>query len=200
MTTPSQLRLTYAVHSHILASKTSADISRLDRHRGILFFSNSRGLLKEGDMAPDFSAKLTTGEVISLMDYRGKKNVVLFFYPKDFTSGCTEEVCSFRDNYQALQKYDAVLLGVSADDEDSHRAFIKQHGLPFPLVSDTDKSIARAYGTATRFMGLVRGSKRVTYVIDRSGRIQNVIHHEVLIGKHIAGVVFALKRLSNERD
>lgn len=162
---------------------------------GILFFINSWGLLKEGDMAPEFSAKLSTGEIISLMEYRGKKNVVLFFYPKDFTSGCTKEVCSFRDNYQALQKYDAVLLGVSADDEDSHRAFIKQHSLPFPLVSDTDKSIARAYGTATRFMGLVQGSKRVTYVIDRSGRIQNVTHHEVLIGKHIAEVIEALKRL-----
>ena len=120
---------------------------------------------------------------------------MLFFYPKDFTSGCTKEVCSFRDNYQQLLKYDAVLLGVSVDSEDSHLAFIKQHNLPFPLISDTGKSIARDYGTARRFMGLVPGSKRVTYVIDKSGRIRSVIHHEVLIGRHIAGVVEALKNL-----
>ncbi len=163
---------------------------------GILFLFNSRGLLEEGDIAPDFTTTLSTGETISLKDYQGKKNVVLFFYPKDFTSGCTAEVCSFRDNYQELQNYDAVLLGVSADNEDSHQAFIRQHGLPFPLVSDTDKSITRAYGTASRFLGLVHGTKRVTYVIDKSGAIRAVIHHEVLIGKHLTGVIEALKRIS----
>ncbi len=162
---------------------------------GILLASESRSLLNEGDTAASFTSKLSTGETISLNDYRGKKNVVLFFYPKDFTSGCTKEVCSFRDNYDEVKKHDAVLLGVSFDGENSHQSFIEKHRLPFPLISDVDKSISKAYGTAHRFGGLIPGAKRVTYVIDKQGVIRRVLHYEVLIGKHLDGVIEALKKL-----
>ncbi|MEK7250305.1 MAG: peroxiredoxin [Bacteroidota bacterium] len=162
---------------------------------GILFASESRSLLKEGDTAPNFTSQLCTGETVSLSDYRGKNNVVLFFYPKDFTPGCTKEVCSFRDNYGEVKKYDAVLLGVSYENQSSHQSFIAKHHLPFPLISDLDKSISKAYGTATRFGGLIPGAKRVTYVIDKQGVIRSVLHHEVLIGKHLDGVMEALRKL-----
>ncbi|MEO8168588.1 MAG: peroxiredoxin [bacterium] len=158
-------------------------------------FFRSDELLNVGDLAPDFIATLTTGETISLNDYRGKKIVVLFFYPKDFTSGCTKQVCSFRDNYDQLLKYDVQLLGVSGDSENSHQEFVRRHNLPFPLISDRDKSIARAYRTSNRFMGLLPGSKRVTYVIDKKGRIRGRVHHEVFIGKHIQEVLDAVKML-----
>lgn len=94
-----------------------------------------------------------------------------------------------------MRKYDAVLLGVSFDGESSHQSFIEKHNLPFPLVSDEDKSISKAYGTTNRLGGLMPGAKRVTYVIDKQGVIRSVIHHEVLIGKHVDGVIEALKKL-----
>jgi peroxiredoxin Q/BCP len=128
---------------------------------GILVASESRSLLDEGDTAPNFTSVLSRGKTISLSDYRGKKNVVLFFYPKDFTPGCTKEVCSFRDNYDELKKYEAELFGVSYDGEASHQAFINKYNLPFPLISDADKSISKAYGTANRLGGLMPGAKRV---------------------------------------
>jgi peroxiredoxin Q/BCP len=165
---------------------------------GIVLAIESRGLLQEGDAAPNFSATLGSGEEVSLEDHRGKKNVVLFFYPKDFTAGCTKEVCSFRDNYSAVTKYDAVLLGVSFDDSSSHSSFIETYQLPFLLISDTDRSIARMYGTAERLGGLLYGAKRVTYVIDKQGTIRGVLHHELMIGKHLEGVVEALKRIESD--
>lgn len=165
---------------------------------GIVLASESGSLLKEGDRAPDFTSRLSTGEVVSLQDYHGKSNVVLFFYPKDFTPGCTKQVCSFRDNYNVLERHDAVLLGVSFDGEKSHGAFIEKHNLPFPLISDTDKSISRAYAAADRLGGLLPGSKRVTYVIDKQGIIRAVLHHEIMISRHVDGVIDALKKIESE--
>jgi peroxiredoxin Q/BCP len=152
--------------------------------------------LHEGDVAPDFGATLSNGERFVLSEYRGKKIVVLFFYPKDFTPGCTAEVCSFRDNYDELTKYDALLLGVSSDPEESHRAFIQRHHLPFPLISDSDRTIARAYGVSARLGGILPGTQRVTFVIDKQGIIRRILHHEVLITKHLAGVLETLKSLA----
>lgn len=158
----------------------------------IFVASESKSLLPVGSVAPDFSATLGTGESFSLRDYSGKKNVVLFFYPKDFTSGCTAQVCSFRDNYDELLQNEAMVVGVSYDSEATHRAFIEKHRLPFPLISDKGKSISRMYGTADRLGGLISGAKRVTYVIDKEGIIRRVLHHEILIQKHIEGVLESL--------
>jgi thioredoxin-dependent peroxiredoxin len=162
---------------------------------GLIFvFAEKRSLLKEGDRAPEFSAKLNTGESVSLADYVGKKNVVLFFYPKDFSAGCTKEVCSYRDNYDEIRRLDAVMLGVSYDDNSSHSAFAKEYRLPFPLISDSDRFITKAFGAA-RFGGLLKIPKRVTYVIDKQGIVRKVAHHEVAIDNHIKDVIETLRKL-----
>ena len=161
---------------------------------GLVFLEERSGLLKEGSPAPEFTATLSTGETVSLGDYRGKKNVVLFFYPRDFTPGCTEQVCSLRDNYADIIKLDAVIFGVSRDDRSSHAEFIATHHLPFSLISDVNKSVIRLFAVE-RLWGLVGVPKRVTYVIDKRGIIRLVSHHEVLIGKHIEEVVAALQHL-----
>jgi peroxiredoxin Q/BCP len=154
-------------------------------------------MLREGLSAPDFQARLTTGEEVRLSDFRGRKNVVLFFYPKDFTPGCTAEACSLRDNYDEIRRYDAVIFGVSPDSEASHEQFIRRHRLPFPLISDRDGAVARAYGASGRLGGLLPGIKRVTFVIDRAGVIRAVIHHEFLIRKHLESILEALQRLAS---
>ena len=123
--------------------------------------------LTVGTTAPDFTAKDTQGNTVSLTDFKGK-NVILYFYPKDDTPGCTKEACSFRDSYSDYQGKDIVVLGVSADDEDSHQKFTEKFNLPFPLLADTDHSIIKAYD--------VDGggyAKRVTYTIDPQGTISH---------------------------
>ncbi len=132
--------------------------------------------LKEGDPAPKFEATIETGETISLDDYRGKK-LVLFFYPKDLTPGCTAEACSLRDHYQELKDAGYELLGVSPDSEKSHQRFIEKKKLPFHLLADTDKTVAKAYGVwgPKKFMGRsYEGVHRTTFIIDEEGRIQKV--------------------------
>lgn len=124
--------------------------------------------LSVGDTAPAFTAKDTNGNTVSLSDFAGK-TVVLYFYPKDDTPGCTKEACSFRDNYSQYQGKNIVVLGVSIDDEASHQQFTQKFNLPFPLLADINGAITKAYD--------VDGggyAKRVTYVIDGNGTISNV--------------------------
>lgn len=125
-------------------------------------------VLAVGTTAPDFTTTTDEGKTVSLADFKGKV-VVLYFYPKDDTPGCTKEAQSFRDNYEAYQGKDMVVLGVSRDDETSHKAFKEKYGLPFTLLADSDGAITQAYD--------VDGgnySKRVTYVIDGQGKISHV--------------------------
>ncbi len=133
--------------------------------------------LKEGQKAPDFKAKDQNGNSISLSDFLGK-DVILYFYPKDDTPGCTAEACSFRDNYQSLLQNGFEVLGVSTDDEKSHQKFITKYNLPFPLIADTDKSIVEAYGVwveknmyGKKYMGIARK----TFIIDKNGQIRKII-------------------------
>lgn len=128
--------------------------------------------LSVGSLAPNFTALDTTGTVRSLSDFAGK-TVVLYFYPKDDTPGCTKEACSFRDNYSAYRDKDIVVLGVSADDVASHQSFSQKFNLPFPLLADTDGSIIRAYDVQRQGYDQPIAS-RVTYVIDPSGVITHV--------------------------
>ena len=133
--------------------------------------------LKEGMTAPDFKAKDQDGNIVSLKELRGKK-VVLYFYPKDNTPTCTVEACNLRDNYAKLKKKGYVVIGISADDEKSHRKFIEKHKLPFNLLADTDKEIIKAYDVWGRkkFMGReFDGIIRTTFVIDEKGKIEKVI-------------------------
>ena len=124
--------------------------------------------LSVGDTAPSFTVSDTNGSPVSLSNFAGK-TVVIYFYPKDDTPGCTKEACSFRDNYSAYQGKDVVVLGVSMDSEASHQQFTDKFSLPFPLLADVDGSITKAYD--------VDGggyAKRVTYVIDGNGTISHV--------------------------
>jgi peroxiredoxin Q/BCP len=127
-----------------------------------------------GDAAPDFELKDQDGEIHAIEDYRGKW-VALYFYPKDGTPGCTTEACEFRDNIFAFRNKDCQILGVSLDDEASHKEFSEKHGLPFPLLADTDGSTAEAYGVKSRMLGFAV-AKRQTFLIDPDGNVAR--HYE----------------------
>lgn len=133
--------------------------------------------LEVGQLAPEFEAKIETGATIKLSDYRGKK-VVLYFYPKDATPGCTAQACNLRDNYDALLNAGYVVLGISSDDEKSHKKFIEKQNLPFPLIADTDLKVHEAYGTwveKSMYGRKYMGTARTTFVIDEEGKIAEVI-------------------------
>jgi peroxiredoxin Q/BCP len=133
--------------------------------------------LKVGDKAPAINAKDQNGNEISLAQFKGKK-VVLYFYPKDSTPGCTKEACNFRDNYKALQKKGYEVIGVSADSEKSHLKFIEKYELPFPLIADTDQKVVNDYGVwgLKKFMGReYMGINRTTFLIDEKGKIEKLI-------------------------
>lgn len=133
--------------------------------------------LKEGDKAPDFNITDQTGKVHRIADYKGKK-VILYFYPKDLTPGCTVESCDLRDNYETLTKDGFEVIGVSADDEKKHQKFIDKHNLPFNLLADTDKEVLNNYGVwgEKKFMGKTYdGIHRTTFIIDENGIIIKII-------------------------
>ncbi len=135
--------------------------------------------LDVGDVAPDFNLPSTTGENISLRDYLGKKRVVLYFYPKDNTSGCTKEACSFRDELPNIKSKDTVVLGVSPDSLKSHEKFIEKYDLNFPLLSDEDHSVAEAYGAwgeKNNYGKTYYGIIRKTFVIGKDGKLEHVFH------------------------
>ena len=122
-----------------------------------------------GDPAPDFELKDQSGQLHSIEDYRGKW-VALYFYPKDDTPGCTTEACEFRDNIFAFKDLNCQILGVSLDDEESHKEFSEKYGLPFPLLADTAGTTADAYGVKSKFLG-ISVAKRQTFLIDPDGNI-----------------------------
>jgi peroxiredoxin Q/BCP len=147
--------------------------------------------LKVGDTAPDFSLLDERGLPVSLKDYLGKKTVVLYFYPKDFTSGCTAEACSFRDNYKLYQDKGAVVIGVSLDSVESHSKFSEKYALPFAILSDHNKEVAKTYGVLG-IGGFL--AKRVTFIIDKNGKIAHIFP-KVDVGRHSEEVLKALEEL-----
>jgi peroxiredoxin Q/BCP len=133
--------------------------------------------LKEGSKAPDFTGVDQNGQTISLHDFKGKK-IVLYFYPKDDTPGCTAQACNLRDNYTDLLKQGFQVIGVSADSAKSHKKFEEKYSLPFPLVADEDKTIVNAYGVwgEKQFMGKTSlGIHRTTFLIDEEGNIFKIL-------------------------
>ena len=133
-------------------------------------------MLKEGTTAPAFATTNADGEAVKLKDFRGQK-VVLYFYPKDDTPGCTKEACSFRDAFSKYKKQGITVLGVSPDSEASHKKFVTKYKLPFSLLADTDHSIAEAYGVygEKKFMGRkYMGVYRTTFLIDEKGKIKKI--------------------------
>lgn len=132
--------------------------------------------LREGDPAPPFSAVTQNGDTVSLEQFRGK-NVILYFYPKDDTPGCTKEACAFRDQFSAFRNQGAVVLGVSVDSADKHSRFATKYRLPFPLLADPDRRIVEAYGVwgEKKFMGRkYMGTYRVTFLIGENGKIKKI--------------------------
>jgi peroxiredoxin Q/BCP len=146
-----------------------------------------------GDSAPDFTKTTQDGDSVSLSKFRGDKTVVLYFYPKDETPGCTAEACTFRDNFEDFVEAGAVVIGVSQDSEQTHKKFAEHHRLPFLLVSDADKGLQKAYGVP-KTMGLLPG--RVTYVIDRQGTVQHVFNSQLNAKKHVSEALEVVRRLS----
>src|SRR5678815_1058000 len=148
-------------------------------------------MLKEGSTAPAFKTTDANGETVSLKDLRGQK-VVLYFYPKDDTPGCTKEACSFRDSYQSFTDAGAEVVGVSSDDGASHQKFAEKFHLPFTLVSDTGGSVRKRYGVPAT-LGLLPG--RVTFVIDRDGIVRHVFNSQLQATKHVDEALGVIKRL-----
>jgi peroxiredoxin Q/BCP len=151
-------------------------------------------MIEVGQRAPDFSGVTGEGARIALADYRGKQPVVLYFYPKDNTRVCTKEACMFRDLGGEIAAAGGAVIGVSMDTPESHQRFSAGHGLGFPLVSDSDAAICKAYGVAR--LGGWLPPRRVTFVIDRDGIVRRVITGELSANTHVDGALEALRGLS----
>ncbi len=148
--------------------------------------------VKVGDKAPDFTLLSQTGENVTLSQFFGQKNIVLYFYPKDKSKGCTRQACEFRDKYEIYTDLGAEVIGVSSDDVKSHESFANEHNLPFILLSDTKKEIRKLYGVTSTF-GIIPG--RVTYIIDKKGIVRYVFSSQFQPKKHIPESLEALKNL-----
>ena len=151
-------------------------------------------MLKEGQKAPNFKLADQNGQIISLNSFKGK-NVVLYFYPKDNTSGCTKEACNFRDEFPMFSKIDAVILGVSPDSVVSHKKFAAKYNLPFSLLSDEKKEVLEKYGVwqeksmyGKKYMGVVR----TTFIIDQNGKIKKIFP-KVSVDEHNQEILEVLK-------
>ncbi len=148
-------------------------------------------MLKEGYYAPNFALKCTNGNFHSLSEFSGKK-IVLYFYPRDDTPGCTKEACGFRDDYKEIRNKNAIIIGVSADSEISHVSFKEKFHLPFMLLSDKDYSAARKYCVLKSFLGLRKKIKRSTFLIDENGKIMKIFH-DVNASAHSKEILELLK-------
>ncbi len=147
--------------------------------------------LKVGDTAPDFEGQTSKDTQVRLKDYLGKRNVVLYFYPKDDTKGCTMEACSFRDKLQSIAALWTEVVGVSVDTVESHKKFAEKNSLNFPLISDHDKQISKTYGVLSEDGS---SAQRMTFIIDKEGKIAKIFT-DVDITKHSHEVITALKQL-----
>jgi peroxiredoxin Q/BCP len=148
-----------------------------------------------GDKAPDFTLPSQMGDNVTLSEYFGKKNIVLYFYPKDESIGCTREACRFRDSYDVFTNLGAEVLGVSSQNVESHKSFATHHGLPFLLLSDEKSEVRKLYGVPAT-MGIIPG--RVTFIIDKKGVVRHVFSSQYQPEKHIEEALKILKELEKE--
>jgi peroxiredoxin Q/BCP len=155
----------------------------------------ARGI-QVGDNAPDFTLPAQNGAPVRLSDRLSQRVVVLYFYPKDETSGCTAEACAFRDSYEVFTEAGAEVIGVSSDSVDKHASFTDHHKLPFTLVSDDKGQLRKTYGVPST-LGVLPG--RVTYVIDRSGTVRQVFNSMTNIGRHVNDALDMVKKLQAEQ-
>lgn len=155
----------------------------------------SKGKIQVGDRAPVFTMPTQSGSTVSLGDFLGKSAVVLYFYPKDNTKGCTDEACSFRDNYEVFKKAGAEVIGVSSDSAESHQKFASKHQLPFILISDKKGTLRKQYNVPAT-LGILPG--RVTYVIDKQGTIRHIFNDMLNAQKHIQEALQIIQALNEE--
>jgi thioredoxin-dependent peroxiredoxin len=153
--------------------------------------------VKVGDRAPDFTLPSQMGDNVTLSEYFSKKNVVLYFYPKDETTGCTKEACAFRDSYEVFTELGAEVLGVSGQSVESHKSFATHHGLPFLLLADVGDKVRKLYGVPAN-MGFIPG--RVTYIIDKKGFVRHIFNSQTQPEKHIQEATQALEKLNAEEQ
>ena len=151
--------------------------------------------VKVGDRAPDFMLPSQLGDNVTLSEYFGKKNVVLYFYPKDESHGCTREACTFRDSYEELTSLGAEVIGVSSQGVESRVSFATHHGLPFILLSDAGNKVRQLYGVPST-MGIIPG--RVTYIIDKKGVVRRIFSSQTQAEKHVEEAIKTLKELEKE--
>ncbi|MCF8461868.1 MAG: peroxiredoxin [Flavobacteriales bacterium] len=149
------------------------------------------GKVSVGDMAPDFELKDKDGNVVKLSSFRGKKSVVVYFYPKDETPGCTAQACSFRDSYEDFKEVGAEVIGISSDGSSAHSGFAENHRLPFILLSDSTGKVRKEYGAYDLF-GMIPG--RVTFVIDKQGKVIHKFDSQLSPTKHIQESLNILKK------
>ncbi|PWH85736.1 peroxiredoxin [Brumimicrobium oceani] len=149
--------------------------------------------IKVNDKCPIFTLKDQDGKLFKVEEAIGKDNLVIYFYPKDETAGCTKQACSFRDAYEDFIAVGAQVIGISSDDEKSHNKFAKKHRLPFTLLADSDKKVRKAFGVPTNLLGLIPG--RVTYVIDKKGIVQGVFNSQLKFDQHVAEALDILSKL-----
>ncbi len=150
-------------------------------------------MIQVGDRAPDFELPDGGGKTVRLSEFQGKKNVVLFFYPKDDSPGCTVEACTFRDRYQDFADAGAELIGISSDSVESHASFAGKHRLPMTLLSDSRGEVRKRYGVKAT-LGILPG--RATFIVDKGGVVRHVFESQVRVKKHVQESLDVLKRLS----
>ncbi len=153
--------------------------------------------VKVGDKAQDFTLPSQMGDNVTLSEYLGKKNVVLYFYPKDETPGCIKEACTFRDNYEELTNLGAEVLGISGQSVESHKSFASHYGLPFILLADVDNKIRELYGVPST-MGILPG--RVTYIIDKKGVVRHIFVSQTNAQRHVEEAKNTLRLLEQEEQ
>ena len=155
----------------------------------------ARGI-QAGDKAPDFTLPSQSGTPVRLQDRLGERVIVLYFYPRDNTSGCTAEACAFRDSYEVFAEAGADVIGISSDSVDRHAAFAGKHDLPFTLLSDKGGQVRKQYGVPA-VLGVLPG--RVTYVIDRQGTVRHVFSSMTNIGQHVSDALETVRQLQAEQ-
>jgi peroxiredoxin Q/BCP len=154
-------------------------------------------VVKVGDKALEFTLPSQMGDDVMLSEFFGKKNVVLYFYPKDETTGCTKEACTFRDNYEELTKLGAEVIGVSGQSVESHKSFASHYGLPFILLSDEGNKVRELYGVPSS-MGIIPG--RVTYIIDKKGIVRHIFNSQTQAQKHVEEAKKTLLEIEKEEN
>lgn len=147
--------------------------------------------IQKGDKCPPFKLKDQNGKLFNVDDVIGKDNLVIYFYPKDDSPGCTKQACSFRDAFEDFKEAGARVIGISSDDEQSHKKFAEKYNLPFTLLADSKKVVRKQFGVPTNLLGLLPG--RVTYIIDKKGVVQGVFNSQLNFDKHISKALNVLE-------